>query len=168
MKARVRFDARREQCRTRGVMLLGLLLMLMLAAIAAMAAAEVWATTRQREREQELLFVGDQYRRAIRHYYYASPRGQARVLPAKLEDLLADNRFPQPVQHLRRLYPDPITDGAEWGLLMRGDRIAGVYSMSQAQPLKQTGFDGPNAGFETKSSYRDWVFLFLPPRATRN
>ncbi len=168
MKARIRLDARREPCRTRGVMLLGLLLMLMLAAIAAMSAAEVWATTRQREREQELLFVGDQYRRAIRHYYYASPRGQARLLPAKLEDLLDDNRFPQPVRHLRRLYLDPITGSTEWGLVMRGDRIAGVYSMSQAQPLKQAGFDGANAAFEAKASYRDWVFLFMPPRATRN
>jgi type II secretory pathway pseudopilin PulG len=154
--------------RAHGVMLLALLLMLMLGAIAAMAAAEGWATTRQREREQELLFVGSQYQQAIRHYYLASPRGRPRVLPAKLEDLLDDDRFPQPVQHLRRLYPDPITGSPEWGLVMRGDRIAGVYSLSQAQPLKQAGFDPADAAFEAKASYRDWVFLFVPPRATRN
>lgn len=153
--------------RVRGVMLLALLLLLMLGSIAAMGAVEVWATTRQREQEQELLFAGSQYRQAIRHYYFSSPAGQPRALPAKLEDLLIDNRFALPVRHLRRLYPDPITSGPEWGLVLQGDRIAGVYSLSEAQPLKQTGFNAAESGFEAKASYRDWIFRFTPPRVTR-
>src|SRR2546423_1616099 len=139
----------------RGVVLLALLLAMMIGAILSMAAAAAWSTARQREREAELLFAGDQYRQAIRSYYYAAPRGQARVLPSRLDDLVEDNRSSMSMHHLRRPYPDPITSSADWGLVMRGDRIAGVYSQSEAQPLKQAGFDATHAGFEEKKSYRD-------------
>jgi len=148
-----------------GVMLLALLLMLMLASIAVMAAADVWRTTRQREDERELLFVGEQYRQAIRRYYFAAPRGTARVLPAHLDELLTDTRYTVPMHHLRRLYPDPITGNTDWGLVMVGDRIAGVHSTSEAVPLKQVGFPAAEAVFEARHSYQEWVFLFSPPRA---
>jgi type II secretory pathway pseudopilin PulG len=148
-------------------MLLGLLLMLMLTSIALLAAVDVWSTTRQREQERELLFVGEQYRQAIRHYYFATPSGQARVLPASLEVLLSDDRFPVPVHHLRRLYPDPITGRPEWGLVRVGDRISGVHSLSDHAPLKQTGFSPAQSSFEAKSSYQDWVFVFVPSRNAR-
>jgi type II secretory pathway pseudopilin PulG len=148
-------------------MLLGLLLLLMLASIGLMAAIEVWSTTRQREQESELLFVGEQYRQAIRHYFYTAPPGQARVLPARLEQLLTDDRAAVPVHHLRRLYPDPVTGSAEWGLVLVGSRIAGVHSLSENTPLKQTGFLAVQAAFEARSSYREWDFVFMPPRAAR-
>jgi type II secretory pathway pseudopilin PulG len=150
-----------------GIVLLALMLMLMLGAIAATSAVDVWATTRKHEQERELLWVGAQYRQAIRHYYFTAPAGKGRMLPAKLEDLLADDRFPLPMRHLRRLYPDPVTGGNEWGLVMLGDRITGVYSLSEAAPLKQTGFAAADAAFETKTSYRDWIFRFTPPRTAR-
>ena len=152
----------------RGIVLLALLLAMMLGAIVAMAGAEAWGMSRQRERETELMFAGDQYRQAIRRYYFAAPRGQSRVLPARLEDLVEDNRSPETMHHLRRLYPDPITASADWGLVMRGDRIAGVYSQSESQPVKQAGFDAMHAGFEEKKTYRDWIFVFTVPRAGRN
>jgi type II secretory pathway pseudopilin PulG len=148
-------------------MLLGLLLMLMLMAIAVLAAAQVWSTVRQREQEQELLFVGEQYRQAIRRYYYAAPSANARAFPPRLENLLVDDRFAVPMHHLRRLYPDPITGSAEWGLIQVGDRITGVHSLSTGVPLKQTGFAPAQSAFENKQSYQDWTFQFLPPRAAR-
>ena len=67
-----------------GVVLLVLLLALALGGIALMAAVDVASIARQRAREQELLFVGDQYRQAIRRYYYAAPNGAKKVLPASL------------------------------------------------------------------------------------
>lgn len=148
-------------------MLLGLLLMLMLSGIGLMAAVEVWSTTRQREQERELLFVGDQYQQAIRHYYFAAPPGQPRMLPARLEDLLGDDRYPVPVRHLRRLYPDPITGRNEWGVVRVNERIAGVHSLSEATPRKQAGFVPTQAALEAKPSYQDWIFQFLPPRTAR-
>lgn len=153
--------------RSRGLVLVALLIFMLFSAIVAMSAAEVWATARQRERERELLFVGEQYRQAIRRYYFATPNGQARALPARLEDLLSDERFPTPVKHLRRAYPDPITGSTEWGLVMRGRGIVGVHSLSQTTPIKQSGFVRANATFEGRSAYRDWVFLFVPSASAR-
>ena len=162
-----RLHMRSAQRHERGLMLLGLLLMLMLSGIGLMAAVEVWSTTRQREQERELLFVGEQYQQAIRHYYFSAPPGKPRVLPARLEDLLGDDRYPVPVRHLRRLYLDPITGHSEWGVVRVDERIAGVHSLSEATPRKQAGF-GPNqTALDAKPSYQDWVFQFLPPRTAR-
>ncbi|MDH5331229.1 MAG: type II secretion system protein [Aquincola sp.] len=141
-----------------GVVLLALLLALALGGIALMAAVDVWSLTRQRAQEQELLFVGDQYRQAIQRYYFGAPPGSPRVLPASLADLLEDDRYPVPVRHLRRPYPDPVTGGAEWGVLHVGNRIAGVYSVSDKEPIKQAGFARGYQFFEGLKTYRDWTF----------
>ena len=150
-----------------GIVLLALLITLMLVGVLALAATEVWATAVQREREVELLFAGDQYLAAIRSYYYAAPRGQARVLPSSLDDLLNDQRSAVPVQHLRRLFRDPMSESEEWGFVQRGNGIAGVYSQSDRKPIKQSGFDAAHAAFEGKEAYRDWAFVFVPPAARR-
>jgi type II secretory pathway pseudopilin PulG len=150
--------------RQRGVVLLVLLVALTLLAVGLMKAVDVWTFVRQREREQELLFVGDQYRQAIRRYYSAAPDGAQRGYPPSLEVLLEDDRFPIPVRHLRRAYPDPITGKAEWGLLKVGDRILGVYSLSEAQPIKQAGFKPADEVFKDATSYKDWVFAYIARR----
>jgi type II secretory pathway pseudopilin PulG len=152
----------------RGLMLLALLIVLLFSSVLALAAAEVWATARQREREAELLFVGQQYRQALRQYYFAAPNAASRTLPASLADLLEDKRYPLPVRHLRRLYADPVTGGTDWGLVKRGDLIVGVHSLSDAKPLKQTGFNRLDQAFEGRPSYREWAFLFVPPASNRN
>lgn len=157
----------------RGAMLLALLIGLVLGGIALMAAVDVWTLQRQREREQQLLYVGDQYRQALRRYYYAAPAGTPRTLPARLELLLEDDRYPIPVRHLRQLYPDPITGQKEWGQLRAGERIVGVYSLSDAVPVKQAGFSPADESFTGKSRYREWVFSFtggsvsVPPVAAQ-
>jgi type II secretory pathway pseudopilin PulG len=148
--------------RARGVVLLALLLALALGAIAIMAAAEVWSMARRRAQEQELLFAGGQYRQAIQRYYFGAPPGALRTLPLSLEDLLEDDRFPTPVRHLRRLYPDPITGSSEWGVLRAGGRIAGVHSLSDKEPVKRAGFAPSEQHFSERASYRDWVFAVSP------
>ena len=147
-----------RRSRSGGVVLLAMLLAVALGGIAMMAAADVWSIARRRAQEQELLFVGNQYRLAIQRYALGAPPGAGRALPATLEDLLEDTRYPIPVHHLRRLYPDPITGSTEWGALRKGDRIAGVYSLSEQEPLKQAGFAAADTLFAGKTSYRDWVF----------
>ena len=158
-RSRGGLPARRQ--RHCGAVLLAFLLAIALAGLASLAAVDVWSMTRQREREQQLLFVGHQYRAAIRSYYFGGPSGAGRALPTSLDMLLDDDRYPVPVHHLRRLYPDPITESTDWGLLMAGDRIIGVYSKSEAQPVKQKGFAPLDVSFEDKTSYRDWVFAFV-------
>lgn len=146
----------------RGVVLLSILLGLALSAICAMAAMDCWAVTKRRERELDLLFIGDQYRSAIRRYYFAAPPGRARTLPTSLEELLEDHRFPIPMCHLRRIYVDPLTGNAEWGLHRIGPAIVGVYSLSTLAPIKQSGFAPTNRLFDGKERYVDWVFDFTP------
>jgi type II secretory pathway pseudopilin PulG len=143
-----------------GFMLLGLLIILALGGLSLMAAVDVWTVQKQREREDQLLFVGNEYQQAIRRYYFAAPAGTTRVLPPGFEALLEDDRYPIPIRHLRRLYPDPITGGTEWGEVRVGERLSGVYSLSESQPIKQAGFPAAYENFKDRSKYRDWVFAF--------
>lgn len=156
-------NARRQ---AHGVMLLGLLITLAISGIVLMAMVDNWAVERQRQREQELLFVGDQYRLAIQHYYYGAPSGQTRQLPTSLQAMLDDDRYPQPVHHLRRLYLDPITGSDDWGEVRVQDRLVGVFSKSEAHPLKQAGFSPVYESFKEREHYTDWVFVFAAPTLT--
>jgi len=121
---------------------------------------EVWSTSNAREREAELLHVGNEYRKAIERYYLLGPQRQ---YPKSLADLLKDPRQPGTVRYLRKLYPDPITGKEEWGLVKSADGgFAGVYSLSEAAPLKNAGFAVRDASFEGKSKYSEWQFVFSP------
>ena len=162
-RSRFRHARPRRAPAARGALLLGLLLALAIGALGLLVALDVWAVTRQRQMEEELLFVGEQYRSAIQRYYYAAPKGQPRVLPASLRDVQQDDRHAVPVRHLRRLYPDPLTGAPQWGAVLQGSRIAGVYSLGRGVPLKQAGFPRPAENFQGKSTYREWAFVFVPP-----
>lgn len=144
-----------------GSMLLGLLIVIALSAIAMMASVDVWVVERQREREQELLFVGDQYRQAIQRYFYGAPAGTPRILPTDLSLLLQDDRYPTPVRHIRRLYPDPMTGHAQWGELRSANGITGIYSLSPARAIKQAGFAAADQSFTGKQFYSEWVFSYM-------
>ncbi|UCO97544.1 type II secretion system protein [Metapseudomonas lalkuanensis] len=141
-----------------GFTYLGVLLLVMLMGMALAGAGQLWSTASQRARERDLLWVGSQYAQALRSYYRAS-NGVSQY-PAALEDLLEDNRFPQAMRHLRRLYPDPVTGSLDWGLIHSFDgRIAGVYSQSRQRPLKQAHFPAQWVEFEGMGSYAEWRFV---------
>ena len=128
------------------------------------AAGSLWQTHAQRAREADLLFVGDQYRKAIRSYYELDP-GQPR-LPQTLDDLTGDSRRPAPVRHLRRAYRDPMT-GGEFVLIRAPETqgILGVHSAASAAPFKTAGFAAENDSFTDAASYSEWQFVFTPPPA---
>ena len=142
----------------RGFTYLGVLLLIAVSSVALAATGTLWARAAQRDRERQLLWVGGQYAQALRSYYRASP-GLAQY-PQELADLLQDNRFPQTRRHIRRLYPDPITNSQEWGLLRGLDgRITGIHSRSDATPYKRSGFETQFSGFEGLEHYSDWQFV---------
>lgn len=142
--------------RQRGFTYLAVLFAMAILASGLGLAGEMWDTAAQREREAELLFVGNQYRMAIQRYYFA---GTQRRYPGSLEDLLEDPRRPSIDRHLRTLYPDPITGGG-WTLI-KGPQggIVGVHSASEARPLKGSGFKPRDSAFEGAQRYSDWKFV---------
>jgi len=104
------------------------------------AASENISQTAKREREQQLFFVGEQFRNAIASYYENSPQGN-KQFPSNFDELVRDNRNVKPMRHLRRLYRDPMTNDIEWGQIRNEQQqLVGVYSLSTEQVLI-TGFD---------------------------
>lgn len=154
-------DTRTARCEG-GFTYVGLLIATALLGVALAATGEVWRTAAKREREQELLFVGNEFRNAVTSYYGATPAGKPRY-PRALEDLVEDHRFPVPRRHLRRIYADPMTGRPEWGLVdAHGGGIAGVHSLSEARPLKTGNFAPRDAKLQGAERYSDWKFVFEP------
>jgi type II secretory pathway pseudopilin PulG len=152
----VRPARKRAQC---GFTYLGLLFAVAVLGITLATVGVVWSTQIRRDKEAELLWVGDQYRAAIGRY-----RASGGQFPLALTDLVEDSRFPVPRRHLRRLYPDPITGRADWQLIMvpGGTGIIGVASSSQDKPIKQSNFAAADAAFENAQCYCDWKFIYSP------
>lgn len=146
--------------RSHGFTYLGLLFWVTVTGAGLAAVGTMWHAASQREREQELLFIGAQFRTAIRQYYEASPGAQQ--YPQSLEDLLQDPRFPGTRRYLRRMYADPMTGKAQWGLVKQGDWILGVHSLSQDAPIKQALFDAGDGEFTEARSYSAWRFVYTP------
>lgn len=146
-----------------GAVLLVVLLFVLVSTLGASSLVEMHQTQTRREKEEQLLFVGDQYRRAIASYYSMVPPGGARVLPKSIDDLLNDQRFTKPVQHLRRAYPDPMTGKLDWELVKGVGGFMGVRSRSTMGPMKKSGFAQGYQMFENSTSYTQWVFVIKMP-----
>jgi len=84
-----------------------------LAGIVMAGTGQVWQAKSQREKEAELLYIGEEFRKAIMSYYNTGPK----QYPESLEDLLEDKRTPAIKRHLRKIYTDPITNTAEWAIV---------------------------------------------------
>jgi len=124
--------------------------------IAAAATAEIWSTTRQREKEAELIWVGNQFRQAIGVYYERSP-GAIKQYPHTLEDLLEDRRYISIQRYLRRIYTDPLTGQADWIPIQgAGGGIAGIRSASTASTASTINEIGQ------KGAGGDWRFVYEP------
>lgn len=146
--------------RQRGILLLGLLIVIAALGAGMAAASTFWHEARRRALEAELLFIGQQYRNAIRQYYEAPPGG---AYPPSLEALLLDTRSPAVRRYLRRPYRDPLTNSEEWGLVAAPQGgIMGVYSLAPQRPIKQANFPAAFDWQPGMSSYAEWKFIYLP------
>ena len=148
--------------RAGGFTYLLLLVVVAVSGAAAAAAGALWSHAAQREKEAELFFVGEQFRQAIALYYYRTPGG-GHQYPATLQALLEDNRYPMTQRYLRKVWRDPITGSAEWGVVEApGGGIMGVFSKSTAAPIKTGNFPMRWAAFDKAKAYEDWKFVFVP------
>ena len=163
----------------RGATLMVVLLMMVIMGLAAGMAGNTWRNVMQREREEELLFRGDQYRRAIESYFKAAHAGAKGAYPRSVEDLLKDSRSLQTLRHLREAYKDPLS-GEDFELIQEGGSIAGlpgavqslagirgVHSTSSLEPFKKAGFRAPYEDFKGAGAYADWKFVFTPTQAAQ-
>ena len=146
--------------RERGFTYLGLMIVVAIMGAGLAAFGQIASHAAQREKEAELLFRGDQYRAAIASYYKKEQR-----YPKALADLVEDKRYPMPVRHLRRLYEDPMTGKADWGVVEApgGAGVMGVYSKAEAPPIKTENFPSAYQAFAEASGYSGWKFVHSPP-----
>lgn len=119
-------------------------------------------TRERRQKEAELLWIGQAYLAAIRSYYENS-LGTEKIFPANLDSLLLDDRGTRIRKPLRRAYRDPMTNSTEWGLVKSKEgRIIGVFSTSTMKPIKTDGFPEDLAQFKNAAKYSDWRFVYQP------
>lgn len=123
-------------------------------------AGEFESIAARREKERTLLAIGHQFRAAIGRYYESQLVAGKREYPASLEDLLKDKRFPEVRRYLRKIYVDPMTGKAEWGMVRIAGRVVGVHSNADVEPLKQGSFQPDDAGFSNKKKISEWVFMY--------
>ena len=157
-------------------------------------AMPVWRTVIQREKEEELVFRGRQYARAIQLYQ----RKFANAYPPSV-DMLVEQRF------LRKKYTDPMTKSGEFQIIYQAtlaqQRLAAMGGRGAGPPgaQSQTGQAGtpppapPSSAFgsqvagpqggvvgvaskskekslrilDGRTVYSEWQFLFVPSQVTR-
>jgi type II secretory pathway pseudopilin PulG len=161
---------RRAAGREAGFTYVGLIVLVAIIGLVGAATLKADALLRRAAAEQELLEIGAAFSAALTSYAEATPRGQL-PQPASLEELLKDPRFPGMRRHLRKIFVDPITGKAEWGIvwLNKGNGINGsggsgvlaVYSLSDAKPLKQANFDARFQNFENRGHLSEWKFTVI-------
>ena len=179
-----------------GFTFIGALILIVVCGISLSGASVYHKTIVKRSKEAELLFRGDQIRRAIQSFYEHPPAGKPRTYPHSMQDLLRDPRYLGVRRHLRKNYPDPMTSDGEWIFIRDSKgRIKGVFSRSQEKPLKTGNFPTAYKHFEVsakpgmkgetheksesrffseeddvkkKTKYSDWKFIFLPKTVKKN
>lgn len=126
-------------------------------------ASESISQNAKREREQQLFFVGQQFRNSIASYCENLPSGNKKF-PKSFDVLLKDNRSIKPARHLRPIYRDPMTNGFLWGEVLNGQQqIIGIYSLSTEQVLI-TNFNTDLITIsedQTDLFYSDFKFIHL-------
>lgn len=145
--------------RSGGFTYLSLIILLAIIGLATASALKLGSVIQRSRAENELLDIGAAFSDALKSYADATPSGQP-PQPPSLKELLKDPRFPGTRRHLRKLFVDPMTGKAEWGIQYLGDKVGvlAVYSLSDAKPVKVGNFPSRYLGFEGKSHISDWKF----------
>lgn len=151
--------ARSSPVRQAGFTYLWVLMLVAFMGIGLSIASESYVLGAKRERERELLVIGRAFQEAIARYHALRPESGVQAYPSSLEDLLLDQRVPGTLRHLRKIYRDPMTGKAQWGLIKLGDRIVGVHSLSTEKVLKRDGFEEEQSSLANKDTYDQWEFV---------
>lgn len=142
-----------------GFTYVGLMILVAMIGLVAAATLKAGSLFQRAAKEKELLEIGAQFSEALRSYARATPAGSP-TQPPSLKELLRDPRFPNPRRHLRKIFVDPITGKAEWGVVYLRDKagVLAVYSLSDSAPLKIANFDLRFQNMDGKERISDWKF----------
>ncbi|MYM65261.1 type II secretion system protein [Pseudoduganella sp. FT55W] len=155
----------------RGFTYLSLIIVVAIVAMVTASAIKLGSVLQRSRAEQELLDIGAAFSDALKSYADATPQGMP-TQPPSLKDLLKDPRFPGMRRHLRKIFVDPMTGKAEWGIVYLGDKmgVLAVYSLSDARPVKIGNFPARYSGFAGKSRISEWKFAIATeaPRTIEN
>ena len=143
----------------RGYALMAALLALVVVSMAAAVAIGRARTDALRDKEAQLLWVGGQFRAALRSYHDVNPAGGAQQYPRTLEDLVDDRRGASVRRHLRRVYADPFTGRDDWVLEMDAERIVGLHSSDGGLVLRRANLGPGNDAYAAAATHAQWRFL---------
>lgn len=144
----------------RGFTYLSLIIVVAIIGMVAASAIKLGSVLQRSRAEHQLLDIGAAFSDALKSYADATPQGMP-PQPPSLKELLKDPRFPGTRRHLRKIFVDPMTGKAEWGIVYLGEKsgVMAVYSLSEARPVKIANFPLRYSGFEGKSRISDWKFF---------
>lgn len=147
--------------RAGGFTYVGLIILVAIIGLVAATTLRVGITMQRAQAERDLLHIGEQFSDALQSYAAATPAGQPQQ-PPTLKELLKDPRYPGIKRHLRKIFVDPLTGKAEWGVIYMADNkgVLGIYSLSKAAPIKVSNFPVRFQGFDGKQKISDWVFTY--------
>ncbi|WP_199754587.1 type II secretion system protein [Pseudoduganella lurida] len=142
-----------------GFTYVGLIILVAIVALVAATTLRVGVTLQRAQAERDLLQIGEQFSNALKSYAAATPAGQPQQ-PNTLQDLLKDPRFPGTRRHLRKIFVDPMTGRAEWGVIYIAENkgVLGIHSLSAAPPIKISNFPQRFLSFDNRKKISDWVF----------
>jgi type II secretory pathway pseudopilin PulG len=151
--------------RQAGFTYLGLIIFVTIIGLVGAATLKIGALLQRAAAEEELLDIGAAFSAALDSYAAATPQG-ASPYPPSLKELLKDPRVPGVRRHLRKIFVDPLTGKAEWGVVYLGEGTTGVvavHSLSTAKPLKVANFDSRFAGLDNADTISAWRFKARDP-----
>jgi type II secretory pathway pseudopilin PulG len=154
-----------RQCRRRqfGFTYVSLLFALILFGLGLAQVGPLLADQTQRDRERELLLIGEEVVAAIRAYHLGTP-GAAKRLPVGWPDLLEDRRSVQVRRHLRRVPRDPLTNSTEWEIVRDSSgAMLGIRSKAAGKPFRTAGLAMSASTRGPAARYSDWSFIYEPP-----
>ncbi|USX25485.1 type II secretion system GspH family protein [Oxalobacteraceae bacterium OTU3CINTB1] len=145
--------------RNGGFTYLSLIILVAIIGLVSASALKLGSVLQRSRAEQELLDIGAAFSDALQSYANATPAGFP-PQPPSLKELLKDPRFPTVRRHLRKVFVDPMTGKAEWGITYLGDKagVLAVYSLSDAKPVKIGNFPQRFQGLAGKQKISEWRF----------
>lgn len=119
---------------------------------------EVFSVIEQRQKEQELLYIGQIYKEAIKQYYLSGQNKN--IYPKNLNDLLRDPRYLVTRRYIRKIYPDPVTNKDFLLIFSAEGGICGVKSESKKRPFRAFFKEDEFQKFNNAKNYQQWEFKY--------